>query len=339
MVSKTINILASNSAVGSSLVGIIDFVQFANTFWRFLHPNCEETLLSYRVYANEGDQIVLSNGLIVPATPLSQYEDADAVFLVSSFVYDRLAMEAFLRACQAFKPMLQSACEKDRILVSYCTGTFGLASCGVLENKKATTVWWMANLFSQQFPGTTLTLDELVIVDGNIITGGATTSYFNVCLRLLEMLSNEIFALRLSKLLLMDRHRLSQQAFIESGFIINKHDKLVEDVQNWMMNHYASHITLDGICDQFAVTKRTLIRRFKASCNETPLNYLQKIRVEKAKHYLETTNLPVDRIVERVGYEDAGSFRKLFASQTQLTPKAYRERFTYMSREELACCE
>ncbi|MFC3094685.1 GlxA family transcriptional regulator [Alteromonas sediminis] len=339
MSTKIINILASNSAVGSSLIGIIDFVQFANTFWQYMHPNCDETLLAYRVYANEGDQITLSNGLTIPAKPLSDYEDADAVFLVSSFVYDKAAMDTFLKACQAFKPILQRACDANRILVSYCTGTFGLASCGVLENKRATTVWWMSNLFVQQFPNTTLTLDELVIVDGNVITGGATTSYFNVCLRLLEMLSNEVFAIRLSKLLLMDRHRLSQQAFIESGFIINKHDELVEEVQNWMMNNFASPISLDVLCDQFAVTKRTLIRRFKASCNETPLNYLQKIRVEKAKHYLETTNLPVERIVERVGYEDAGSFRKLFTGHTQLTPKAYRERFTYMNRDEVACCD
>lgn len=334
---KTINLLASNNAVGSSLLGVIDFVDFANTFWRYLHPTDKKPLLAYRLYAWNGEQIQLSNGLKIDALPLSKYKPAEVDFLISSFVTNTESLNLFLHSAQVFKPILKQAVASEGLVVSYCTGTFGLASCGILDNRSATTVWWLANQFQSHFPKVNLDLDELVVQDENVITGGATTSYFNVCLRVLERLTNELFAGKLAKLLLMDRQRLSQRAFIDSGFIVNKQDELVERIQAWMLENYNQAITLERLCDQFNVTKRTLNRRFKASCNETPMSYLQKIRIEQAKHYLETTGMAVERIVEKVGYSDTASFRKLFVNQTQLTPKVYRQRFS-IQPQQAECC-
>ena len=330
---KTVNILAADNAVGSSLVGVIDFIEFANTFWKTLNPTATEKLLDYRIYSSSGNVVPFSNGLKIDALRISEYEAADADFLISAFAHDKKMMGQFLESCGVFKDVLQQAHARQSVIASYCTGTFGLAACGLLDDKRATTVWWLSNHFQSLFPNVKLNLDQLVVTDSNIITGGATTSYFNVCLRLLEQLTNELFSMKLSKLLLLDRHRLSQRAFIDTEMIINKHDALVENVQDWMIKHHIESIPLERVCNEFNVTKRTLIRRFKASCNETPLNYLQKIRVEKAKHFLETTNLPIEQIVSRVGYEDTASFRKLFTSQTQLTPKAYRERFSLLVAE------
>ncbi|XOV80192.1 MAG: GlxA family transcriptional regulator [Aestuariibacter sp.] len=326
---KTINILCGDNCVGSSLVALIDFVQFSNTFWKFLHPNCDEPVFAYKVYSASGESVTFSNGIIVPAIPVAVYQPADAVCVVSGFARDKQALTEYLHTMKPFMPILQSEKQKGALIASYCTGTFVLAHSGILASGPATTVWWLKNVFTGYFPEIQLTMDELVVEHENVITGGATTSHFNVFMRLAEKLSNEIFITQLSKLLLLDKHRLSQQPFIDNMLMINKHDELVEDVQDWMMQHFAESISLDEICEQFAVSKRTLIRRFKNACGETPLNFLQKVRVEKAKHYLETTNLPIERIVEKVGYEDSASFRKLFANTTQLSPKAYRERFSY----------
>jgi transcriptional regulator GlxA family with amidase domain len=70
-----------------------------------------------------------------------------------------------------------------------------------------------------------------------------------------------------------------------------------------------------------------LIRRFKQSTGDTPMAYLQKLRIEKAKQLLESSQLPIEQLLNVVGYEDLSSFRKLFQQYTSLTPKAYRERF------------
>lgn len=326
---KTINILAPANCVISSLFGIIDFTRFCNTFWKYLHPDNAGDLFRCEVYSIDGNTIQDASGFSINARSLEEYQSGDAVFLVSAFAHNQQAIETYIEQVSTAKDIIQAEFQADKLIASYCTGTFGIAAAGILDDAPATTVWWLKNLFGEYFPKVHLTMDELVVCHNNVITGGATTSYFNVCMTILEKMTNEIFAMQMSKLLLLDKQRLSQQPFIDSSFILNKKDKLVEDIQDWMIKNYSNESSLDMICHLFAVSKRTLIRRFKNACGETPLNYLQKIRVEKAKHYLESTNLSVDQIVHKVGYEDVASFRKLFTALTQLSPKKYRERFSY----------
>ena len=73
---------------------------------------------------------------------------------------------------------------------------------------------------------------------------------------------------------------------------------------------------------------RTLNRRFKAATGETPLEFLQKARIERARGLLETSRLSFDQIVERVGYEDGSSFRRLFKRAVGISPHEYRRRFS-----------
>lgn len=330
-----INLLVTNNCVGSSVLGVMDFLDFCNSLWKLMHPDSGDKAFEYQLYSPNGSHVVCSNNVLLATTDIKDYVPADGIFLTSFYAYDAPAMEQFIGEIAPFNDILQEAAITDQVIATYCTGSFGLAASGILDGKSATTSWWLKNLFQNRFPKVQLAMEELVIEADNILTGGATTSYFNVCLKMVERLTNPVFATQVSKMMLLDRHRLSQQPFIDSAFIISKHDSLVEDIQHWMMEHYQENVTLDQLCEQFNVTKRTLNRRFKASCGETPLNYLQKIRVERAKHLLETTDLAVERIVEMVGYEDPASFRKLFSNETQLTPKAYRQRFS-MALEH--CC-
>jgi len=59
----------------------------------------------------------------------------------------------------------------------------------------------------------------------------------------------------------------------------------------------------------------------------TPIAYVQRLRIEDAKRRLERTDVSVDEISWRVGYEDAAFFRRLFKRTTGLAPGAYRKRF------------
>lgn len=326
---KKIAVLATDNAVGSHLMGVRDFFDYANTLWRYLNPNGNTLLFDTQFYSTGGGQIQCSNGFILPATPIQELEKADVVIAGTAYTYDKQGLTAYLQQAEPMFELLSQASTQGSLIASHCSGTFVMAEAGILDGRQATTCWWLKEVFSDRYPDVQLRMDELVVSDEHLLTGGATTSFTNVCLVLLERLCGYQFATNLSKVLLLDRHRLSQQTFIDPHFVIGHKDSLVERVQQWMQQHYAESVGLDDICAQFAVTKRTLIRRFKAACGETPLSYLQQIRVEKAKQLLEGTDLPVERIIEKVGYGDPASFRKLFSNLTQLTPKAYRQRFSY----------
>ncbi|WP_460478068.1 GlxA family transcriptional regulator [Bowmanella dokdonensis] len=329
---KQVAILVTNNAVGSELMGVKDFFEYANSFWQYMYPADPHRLFECELYSVEGKQVQCSNGFILPCRPIDELQQADIMISVAAYTYSKSGLKAYLQAAQPMYAKLKQAVAGGTWVASHCSGTFSLAEAGLLDNRQATTCWWLKEVFAQRYPQVRLKFDELVVRSDNIITGGATTSFLNVCMAILEEIMGFAFANNLSKLLLMDRHRLSQQAFIDPELVIGHRDSLMEQVQQWMRQHYAEPFNLDELCDRFAVTKRTLIRRFKAATGETPLAYLQQIRVEKAKGLLQATDLPIERIVEKVGYGDPASFRKLFVNLTQLTPKAYRQRFAYQPR-------
>ncbi|MDF2179075.1 helix-turn-helix domain-containing protein [Aliiglaciecola sp. CAU 1673] len=330
MTPKKIAILATDNAMGSTLMAAVDFFAFANSFWRYLHPLEQQVPFETAVYKAGGGNIQCSNGFVLPCQDLSALKDADALISVAAYTYDKGGFREYLTELQPALSTLREAKARGTWLVSHCTGTFSLGEAGVLDNEQATSCWWMKDIFSERYPKVHLRMDEIVVTSNRVITGGATTSFPNVCLKLLEELIGVQFANGLGKLMLLDRQRLSQQTFMDPTLVIRHRDSLIEQVQDWMLANYAEQVSLDALCDKFAVTKRTLIRRFKAATGETPLAYLQQVRVEQAKNLLAGTDMPVERIVEKVGYGDPASFRKLFVAQTQLTPKAYRQRFSYL---------
>lgn len=78
---------------------------------------------------------------------------------------------------------------------------------------------------------------------------------------------------------------------------------------------------------QAKLAERTFKRRFTSATGITPIHYVQSLRIEEAKRRLERTDVSIDEISWRVGYEDSAFFRRLFKRTTGLAPSAYRKRF------------
>ncbi|CAM5224917.1 AraC family transcriptional regulator [Alishewanella longhuensis] len=128
--------------------------------------------------------------------------------------------------------------------------------------------------------------------------------------------------------MLTDPNRSSQIPYMDLSIGQQHTDAVVKQIQAHLVKQLAEPFALEALAGQFHLSKRTLMRRFKAALKDTPLNYLQRLRIEHAKRLLETTNQPVEQIVLQVGYEDVSSFRKLFIAYTEFTPSQYRQKFT-----------
>ncbi|AWL13400.1 HTH-type transcriptional regulator CdhR [Saliniradius amylolyticus] len=321
-----IALLVTPNAIASDVMSVIDFFDMANSYWRFQHPEQPEPF-STAVYSASGAPVRCSNGISFSTLPLTALDRPSALVVVPAYADTPVRLDDYLREGQALLPVLRECAKGSTLLVSHCVGSFILAEAGLLDGFRATTTWWLKQVFSDRYPKVELTMESLVLNSNNRITGGATTASINVCMVILETLMGHGFAASLSKLLLLDRQRLSQQTFIDPRLVVSHKDSLVRKVQDWMQNHYAEEVSLKRLSEEFAVTSRTLIRRFKAATGETPMAYLQQLRIEHAKELLAATDMPVDWVVERVGYKDAASFRRLFQNQTQLSPSRYRQRF------------
>jgi transcriptional regulator GlxA family with amidase domain len=109
-------------------------------------------------------------------------------------------------------------------------------------------------------------------------------------------------------------------------------DGAIEQCQVWIADHYASPNPVTRMASASGLAPRTFKRRFTAATGYTPIEYVQTLRIEEAKHLLETTSAPTDDIGAQVGYEDPASFRRIFKRMTGVTPARYRQRFHSVGR-------
>jgi transcriptional regulator GlxA family with amidase domain len=79
--------------------------------------------------------------------------------------------------------------------------------------------------------------------------------------------------------------------------------------------------------------RRTFERRFKQATNNSPIEYLQRVRIEAAKKYFEHSRKNVNEVMYDVGYTDTKAFRDIFKKLTGLTPVEYRNRFVKTTTE------
>lgn len=212
-------------------------------------------------------------------------------------------------------------------IASMCTASFLLAESGLLDHVRSTTHWAFADLLQRSYPNIDIDKDQIVCDAGQLITSGGASAAMDLLLHLVRRFGSLEIAQTCSKYLLIDNVRAGQSAYIMWSTPKNHSDPAVLKVQSWLEKNYASRMLIDDLAHQFGFGIRNFKRRFKEATGYSPLAYLQALRLEKAKHLLESTRIPIDSITLKVGYEDSNSFRKLFLRQIGLLPTAYRKQF------------
>lgn len=332
---KHIAVLATNSSICSDLFGLLDFFEYCNVLWRYQHGEQATPLFHCYLVSPDGKPLILKQGVTLNVQQ-HNWQMADALILPAAYAYSRAQLSALAQQSAGYFAGLTQALANGSMIAAHCTGTFILAGSGLLEHKSATSSWFFKDIFQSLYPNVHLQLNKLLVQDGNLLTAGATTAFMNLCLALTERLVGEQFARQIGKIMLTDPNRSSQIPYMDLSVGQPHTDLLIAQVQKHLLKSLAEPFALEALAAQFHLTKRTLLRRFKAALNDTPLNYLQRLRVEQAKRLLETTNLPVEQIVLQVGYEDMSSFRKLFLNYTELSPSQYRQKF--MLQDNPDCC-
>lgn len=212
-----------------------------------------------------------------------------------------------------------------------CSGTYLLAMTGLLDGHRATTSWWMAGAFRKHFPAVRLEEQALLIEDGNLVTTGASTSVYSLVIRFIA-LAGEDLAQQVSRMMLLDTERQSQAPYVSQAMLEKPRHSLAEKITHFLDRELHNQISVSRLAEHCGTSERSLLRHFRAHYGTNPLGYIQHMRVERAKALLEATQLSFDEVVERCGYSDVPSFRKLFKRETSLTPADYRERFRLRAR-------
>lgn len=308
------------------LTGMAEVFRFANELARFLRPAAAPRYqLSYFQFS-DSDSYRMDGVQIDCIKQLP--EQIDALLIPGSYAHQASELAAQISYFRQHRAWFRQLERQGSVIASSCNGSFGLAATGLLDQQQATTCWFLAEFFQQQFPTVTLDATATVKRAGQCYTAGATSAYLSLCLALIQHFDGVRFAAQLAKVLLIEPALHGQAPFLSVDQLVHHDDARIAEVQLYLRNHLAEPLDLQQLAARFAMSSRTLIRRFKAATGETPMAWLQKLRIDKAKMLLESSNMSVEQLTKAIGYEDVSSFRKLFQQFTRLTPKAYRNQFS-----------
>lgn len=213
-------------------------------------------------------------------------------------------------------------------LAATCGGTFILAATGLLSGRPATTHWLFAERFRERFPEVRMEPDKIVIEDGDIITAGGLMAWTDLGLRIVDRLLGPSVTIETGKFLLIDPAGREQRHYSNFSPRLTHGDEAILKVQHWLQERAGRPTSIADMAGQARLEERTFLRRFKTATGMKPIEYVQHLRIGKARELLEFTRRTVDQIAWAVGYEDAAAFRRVFHRILGLSPGEYRSRFS-----------
>lgn len=322
---KRIAILLPEQFFAGGVAGTLDLLNTVNMLAR---RRGGTTLFEWQLLSASGSAVTSSTGLVFPANgTFAAAEAADAI-MVPGIVYGDV--EAFEQRLAAEAPLIQQLRgwhAHGRVLAANCTSVALLAESGILDGRDATISWWLSGWFRQRYPKVTLQSHAILVDEGAVLCSGATTSYLNLALRLVERLAGPELALACARMMLVDPHSASQAPYTTLQQYAGHNDPLVSRCQAWLQDHLAQPFRLDALATAVGASERTVMRRFRSALGDTPLHYLQQMRLFTARQLLESSALGLEQIVAKVGYTDVSTFRRLFKRELQCSPGEYRRRF------------
>jgi transcriptional regulator GlxA family with amidase domain len=322
-----ITFLAVENCLSSGIAGLLDALTIAN-LWQQKITGHPEQLFTAEIVSVDGGPVV-SGGCIqlVAGQSIADARALEYIIIPPLVPLPDLQTPEFKKAAEWIVRKHAAGVP----VAALCTGTFLLAETGLLDGRLATTHWQYARTFNRRYPRVRLKPERIITEEEGLICTGAATSYYNFALALIEKYGSQELAGYCSKSLLIDPHRTSQAPYFFEYTQRNHKDADIEKAQHFMECRLGGIASIDEIASHIHLSPRHFKRRFKQATGCSPLFYLQTLRIELAKKKLESTLDSIDEISLEVGYQDAGTFRRLFKNRTSLSPRAYRDKFTRKS--------
>jgi transcriptional regulator GlxA family with amidase domain len=217
-------------------------------------------------------------------------------------------------------------------IAGVCVGAFLLGDAGILDGRRATTAWMFAPELARRYPTTQVDPSAILVDDGGVITTGGFSVAFDLATHLVRCAGGEELAAAFGKFAMLDVRRDSQVPFTDLALLAHVNGAFSGAVRQWLEQRLKEPYRLDRLARAFAVSPRTLLRRFQAETGESPLSFLQRTRIETAKRLLTSTTLTVSAITEGVGYANVSTFVRLFGRHMGSSPNRYREQSRSDSR-------
>ena len=289
---------------------------------RSMLQNDQQRSLDIQTISLSTTPITTRTGLLwQPDTTIANKPPSDLIYIPGLWRNPRPTIQQHSKTLE----WLREQSQNGAIISAVGTGVCFLAEAGLLNSKAATTHWHYFDQFQKDYPQVQLKRQYFITQAGNLYCAASVNSLADLTVHFIHRFFGKTIASH------VERHFSHEirQAYETSGFFEaekNPHpDEDITQIQIWLQDNYQRDILFPQVATRFSMSVRTLNRRFKNALGQTPLSYLQEIRINIAKDLLKTSNLSISEIADKVGYQDTGYFTALFKKKLATTPNAYRD--------------
>ncbi|MFI6098119.1 GlxA family transcriptional regulator [Lentzea sp. NPDC051213] len=305
----------------SGLAAVLDVLDNANALGEQIHepPTWTVTMVGAT------SQVRTGAGLVIAPEPLEHARTADLLVVPAlagsspEALLDHVSGDVSLPV----RDLIARTHARGTAIASACGGTFLLAEAGILDGVRATTTWWLSPSFRARYPQVDLDHSQMVITCGGITTAGAAFGHVDLALAIVRA-SSPALADLVARYLVIDE-RPAQSAYTIPSALAQS-NPTVAAFERWIRAHLDQTISLPDAAKAIGVSERTLQRCVQRAIGTSPIRFVQDLRVERAAHLLRTTDLSLNTISRKVGYEHPNTLRLLLRDRTGKTTSALRNR-------------
>jgi transcriptional regulator GlxA family with amidase domain len=319
-----VTILFLDQTFSSTAIGPMEVFRHAGTLWNSFTgmqpcPQFRVTTASINGRAVQCDGPIH----IQPNKALADIRKTHLIFIPSTGI----SVDDVVERNAPVVPWLRRWQKRGVPIAAVCSGVGLVAAAGLLDGKRATTHWSLAERFREKYPKVRWMPELMVTEDHGFYCGGGVNASLDLSLYLVERFCGHDIAMQSAKALLIEMPRAWQAGFSIVPLKTEHSDATISVAQEWLHKNFHQTFSLETPAERVGMSLRNFVRRFKQATGDSPLIYLQKLRVAAAKRLLENDYRTMQEISDAVGYQDAAFFRMIFRRHTGVSPSAYRRKF------------
>jgi transcriptional regulator GlxA family with amidase domain len=216
---------------------------------------------------------------------------------------------------------------RSRRVASICSGAFVLGAIGLLDGKRATTHWKVAGELAARCPKAQVEPDAIYVRDGTTFTSAGVAAGIDLALALVEEDHGPELSRDVARALVVYLQRAGGQSQFSAPLQgPPPRSPALRTVRDLVLADPAGNHSLGELADHLHVSARHLTRLFREELSTTPARYVESIRLDLAKAFLDQGHTAT-QAAALAGFPSYESLRRVFARELSISPAAYQRRF------------
>ncbi|MDE7592231.1 helix-turn-helix domain-containing protein [Enterobacter bugandensis] len=328
-VKMRVALLALPGNMRSALAGLADMFWLANQVIRLnptLNPEISRDIpfFDVRTITADGKPVRDVQGRIIESDGSFSEPDNFGLIIASGMQLDEQRFPADRAAVSSAAEWLRVKYSEGSCIASACAGGFVLGEAGLLNGRICTTTWWLYPTFAERYPLAKPIWGKALAEQDNVITAGGPLSWVDLVIYLVRNYAGNELAKLTADMAVADSQPLSQQIYAPAGFLNSRHPLLTK-AEN-MLRYQNPAMTVEQLAAALNMTTRTLNRKMKTLIQESPKDFITRVRIEKASVLLESPGKTISQIANACGYGDETAFRRAFSTMMGMSPGSFRKR-------------